>query len=145
MRFPTCIALESKWVWSCINIPFFFFLIGETPAPSTALKSIIRHQGTQMSPAALPEVCDYYVTRTKGCCWQKLPEPKPWDYLLVSRTALLKQPEGSQSVLSSCFQISSLFLFLCFFIYYLTLTASTQVSYPGDCFKTPFPTLLLEG
>lgn len=116
MRFPTCIALESKWVWSCINIPFFF-LIGETPAPSTALKSIIRHQGTQMSPAALPEVCDYYVTRTKGCCWQKLPEPKPWDYLLVSRTALLKQPEGSQSVLSSCFQISSLFLFLFFFFY----------------------------
>lgn len=72
-----------------------------------------------MSPAALPEVCDYYVTRTKGCCWQKLPEPKPWDYLLVSRTALLKQPEGSQSVLSSCFQISSLFLFLFFFFLFI--------------------------
>lgn len=74
---------------------FCFFLIGETPAPSTALKSIISHQGIQMSPAALPEVCDDYVIRTKGCCWQKLSEPKPWDYLLVSRTALLEQPEGS--------------------------------------------------
>lgn len=54
-----------------------------------------------MSPAAPVE--DYYVTRTKGCCWQKLSESKPWDNLSVPRTTPAEHPKGSQSVHSSCF------------------------------------------
>lgn len=105
-RFPMCVALESVGVWSCIII--LLFLTGETPAPSMALKSIISHKGTWMSPAALSEVFGY-VTRTKGCCWQKLLESKPWDYLSAPRATPLEHPKGPQSVHCSCFLISSFF------------------------------------
>lgn len=83
--------------------------MGETPAPSTALKSIISHKGIQMSPAAPFEVFDYYVTKTNGCCWQKFSETKPWDYLSVPRTTPAEYPKGSQSVRFSCFIICSPF------------------------------------
>lgn len=104
-----CVALESKSVWS---YTIKLFVMGETPAPSTTLKYIISHMGTQISPAAPFEVF-HYVTRTKGSCWQKFLESNPWDYLSVPRATLAENPKGLQSVLSTSFIIFSHFLLLC--------------------------------
>lgn len=128
---------------------YTFFLMGETPTPSTALKSIISHKGIQMSPAAPFEVFDYYVTRTKGCCWQKLSESKPWGYLSVPRTTPAQHPKGPQSVRSSCFIIffpsfsSWVLLFLWLFI--LTVSPHHRDLVSKTACKTPFTTVLLGG
>lgn len=101
----------------------------ETPAPSTALKSIISHKGTQMSPAAPFEVFDYYVTRTKGFIWQKLSEIKLWDYLSVPRTTPAEYPEGLQSVCFSCFIFFPFFSSCVLLFLWLFLSPRLPVKY----------------
>ena len=77
MRFPVCVAFESKGGWNYTIIPFFFFYGGNTRSLHS-FKICSEPQGNpNVSGSHFWGV--YCVPRTKGSCWQRLLESKPWD------------------------------------------------------------------